>query len=159
MSSSTYIELQENNDVEAPPNVEAPPPDDGRTSRDKVCCVFSFIMLIICIILYSILAPYSDSVACPDCNTFCDKCDCVILNGTQSQIDICEKCVTCVAGECNNFSHNVSGRFADIFWWAAWASLFMSVLTCGSDQRHTPRRNPEPRVEPPREPREPRGLR
>jgi hypothetical protein len=141
MSNSSYVELQQQNnnvDEENPPQ-ENNNPRNRTISTQKIHFCIGLILLIIAIIIYNILSPYSDSVACPDCNTFCGKCNCAIINGTLSHQQICEKCASCVAGECSNFAHDVSKNFVDVFWYVGLIGWLMVILNVGPDSNE--RRN------------------
>jgi hypothetical protein len=105
------------------------------TSRRKICMYLGLVFLGISIIVYTVLTPYSASVGCPNCNVFCEKCNCNAINGTQAQLNICEKCATCVASECSNFKHDLSSNFAEIFWWTGWVSLFVAIINSGPERR------------------------
>jgi hypothetical protein len=129
---STYVELQpENNEDPSPP--EAAPQPRRTVSSRKVCCIISFAVFVVSLVLFVILSPYSDSVKCPDCVTFCDPCDCAITNGTDAQKTVCEKCASCISGECSNFSYRVSGSFATIFWWTCMISLVIMLCNCAAE--------------------------
>lgn len=135
-TDSSYVELQQQ-DNENPPivaRVDIPPERQRRIPTRMIWFCAGLIMLTISVIIYSILTPYAASIACPDCNVYCDRCNCNAINGTQAQLDLCERCAWCVADDCSNFRHDVSSRFAEIFWYVGMISWFIVFTHCGSDR-------------------------
>lgn len=123
-SNPDYERLPENEDIEMQ-NRNEENRDNNQPSRyelnrrrvqrrQKIFVIF----MVAAFLFYCtsiILDNYSKSVACPDCNQFCQMCNCNLINTTQVQHSNCLKCGACVNGECNNFKHDISRDFEETF--------------------------------------------